>query len=51
MLQLAGLIIVPQGIVANLAAGASLWTTFAIAGAGCAVFYLGRAIQGDAGGP
>jgi len=47
LLQVAGLIIVPQGIVANLVAGASLWTTFAVAGIGSAIFYLGRAVQGS----
>lgn len=46
-LQVAGLIIVPQGIVANLVLGASVWTTLWIAAAGAAVFYVGRAVQGQ----
>ncbi len=46
-LQVAGLIIVPQGIIANLVLGASVWTTLWVAAAGYAVFQVGRLVQGQ----
>jgi hypothetical protein len=44
-LQLVGLLIAPQGIVLNLMEKVTLPQSLFIAGAGCAVFYIGRAVQ------